>query len=194
MGVFYKLSRCGVWGTMFRWLQAYLKDRPSKVFKEGSYSSERIARSGVPQGAVLTPLLFNIMMYDMLVEKGICSSSMEVKANIFPLSIHRDLLTCQYDSKLQQLPNEIADNLLEAQLPSKGVSLTLLPSMTSRARALFTNVNLQILSHDAAPLVSPLPPWFDKIINRIKYSIRQPGTSSRKLLPMLYKNRSISTA
>ncbi|KAF2343996.1 hypothetical protein FHG87_025248 [Trinorchestia longiramus] len=28
----------------------------------------------------------------------------------------------------------------------------------------------------------------------IKYSIMQPGTSSRKLLPMLYKNRSISTA
>ncbi|KAF2360967.1 hypothetical protein FHG87_008276 [Trinorchestia longiramus] len=28
----------------------------------------------------------------------------------------------------------------------------------------------------------------------VKYSIMQPGTSSRKLLPMLYKNRSISTA
>ncbi|KAF2347228.1 Reverse transcriptase domain, partial [Trinorchestia longiramus] len=50
-----------------------LKDRPFKVFMEGIYSSERIARSGVQQGAVLSPLLFNIMMYDTPVEEGICS-------------------------------------------------------------------------------------------------------------------------
>ncbi|KAF2346909.1 Reverse transcriptase domain [Trinorchestia longiramus] len=62
MGVLYKLSRCGVRGTMLRWLQAYLKDRPFKVFMEGTYSSERIAKSGVPQGAVLSPLLFIIMI------------------------------------------------------------------------------------------------------------------------------------
>ncbi|KAF2346678.1 Reverse transcriptase domain [Trinorchestia longiramus] len=30
MGVLYKLSQCGVWETMLRWLQAYLKDRSSK--------------------------------------------------------------------------------------------------------------------------------------------------------------------
>ncbi|KAF2367617.1 hypothetical protein FHG87_001621 [Trinorchestia longiramus] len=45
MGVLYKLSRCGVRGTMLRWLQAYLKDRPFKVFMEGTYSSERIAKT-----------------------------------------------------------------------------------------------------------------------------------------------------
>ncbi|KAF2345302.1 Reverse transcriptase domain [Trinorchestia longiramus] len=54
------------------WLQAYLNDRPFKVFMEGTYSSERIARSGVPQGAVLSPLLFNIIMYDMPGDEGIC--------------------------------------------------------------------------------------------------------------------------
>ncbi|KAF2356012.1 Reverse transcriptase domain [Trinorchestia longiramus] len=330
MGVLYKLSRCGVRGTMLRWLQAYLKDRPFKVFMEGAYSSERIARSGVPQGAVLSPLLFNIMMYDTPVQEGICSceyaddlafytqhpnlriatdtlqqqftalhnwskqwglkinfnktkcmfftnkrinplpitvggwqleftkqfkylgvmldfpqlrwhhqveylkqscapllnllqsishrhwgagrelliylyktlirsrldyaaplydtaalsnlqlnsiqhhrlriatgyrktspaASLEVEANIFPLTIHRDLLTCQYYSKLQQLPNDMADDLLQTQFPAEGLSSRLLPSMKSRARALFTNVNLQIPARNAAPLVSPLPPWF----------------------------------
>ncbi|KAF2366265.1 Reverse transcriptase domain [Trinorchestia longiramus] len=73
MGVLYKLSRCSVRRTMLRWLQAYLKERPFKVFMEGTYSSESIARSRVPQGAVLSPLLFNIMMYDTPVEEGICS-------------------------------------------------------------------------------------------------------------------------
>ncbi|KAF2368498.1 Ribonuclease H domain [Trinorchestia longiramus] len=54
----------------------------------------------------------------------------------------------------------MADDLLQAQFPAEGVSSTLLPSMTSHARALFTNVNLQIPALNAARLVSPLPPWF----------------------------------
>ncbi|KAF2356705.1 Ribonuclease H domain [Trinorchestia longiramus] len=331
MGVLYKLSRFGVRGTMLRWLQAHLKDRPFKVFMEGTYSSEKIARSGVPQGVVRLPLLFNIMMYDTPVEEGICSceyaddlafytqhpnlriatdtlqqqltalnnwskqwglkinfnktkcmlftnkrinplpitvggqqleftkqfkylgvmldspqlrwhhqvenlkescapllnllqsishrhwgtdqelliylyktlirsrldyaarlygtaalsnllqlnsiqnhclriatgcrksspaASLKVEANIFPLTIHRDLLTCQYHGKLQQLPNDMADDLLQAQFPTEGLSSRLLPSMKSRARALFINVNLQIPARNAAPLVSLLPPWF----------------------------------
>ncbi|KAF2354379.1 Reverse transcriptase domain [Trinorchestia longiramus] len=327
MGVLYKLSRCGVRETMLRWLQAYLKDRPFKVFMEGTYSSGRIARSGVPRGAVLSPWLFNIMMYDMPVEEGICSceyadlafytqhtnlciamdtlqqqltalhnwskqwglkinfnktkcmlftnkrinplsitvgvqqleftkqfkylgvmdspqlhwhhqveylkqffapllnllqsishrhwgadrelliylyktlirslldyaaplygtavlsnllqlnsiqnhclriatgcqktsaASLEVEANIFPLTIHRDLLTCQYYCKLQQLPNDMADELLQAQFPADRLSSRLLLSMKSHARALFTNVNLQIPARNTA-LVLPFPPWF----------------------------------
>ncbi|KAF2349507.1 Ribonuclease H-like domain [Trinorchestia longiramus] len=54
----------------------------------------------------------------------------------------------------------MADDLLQAQFPADGLSSRLLPSMKSRARALFTNVNLQIPARNAAPLVSPLPPWF----------------------------------
>ncbi|KAF2347229.1 hypothetical protein FHG87_022015 [Trinorchestia longiramus] len=54
----------------------------------------------------------------------------------------------------------MADDLLQAQFPAEGLSSRLLPSMKSRARALFTNVNLQIPARNAAPLVSPLPPWF----------------------------------
>ncbi|KAF2350360.1 Reverse transcriptase domain [Trinorchestia longiramus] len=330
MRVLYKLSRCGVRGTMLRWLQASLKDRPFKVFMEGTYSSERIMRSGVPQGAGLSPLLFNIMMYDTPVEEEICSceyaddlafytqhpnlhiatdtlqqqlaalhnwskqwglkinfnktkcmlftnkrinplpitvegqqlefpkqfkylgvmldspqlhwnhqveylkqscapllnllqsishrhwgadpelliylyktlirsqldyavplygtavlsnlqlnsilnhclrittgcrknspaASLKVEANIFPLTILGDLLTCQYYSKLQQLPNDMADDLLQAQFPAEGLSSRLLSSMKSRARALFTKVNLQIPACNATRLVSPLPPWF----------------------------------
>ncbi|KAF2353310.1 Ribonuclease H domain [Trinorchestia longiramus] len=88
------------------------------------------------------------------------AASLEVEANIFPLTIRRDLLTCQYYSKLQQLPNDMADDLLQAQFPAEGLSSRLLPSMNSRARALFTDVNLQIPARNPAPLVSPLRPWF----------------------------------
>ncbi|KAF2361428.1 Ribonuclease H domain [Trinorchestia longiramus] len=54
----------------------------------------------------------------------------------------------------------MADDLLQAQFPAEGVSLTLLSSITSRARALFPNVDLQFPARNAAILVSPLPPWF----------------------------------
>ncbi|KAF2364291.1 Reverse transcriptase domain [Trinorchestia longiramus] len=81
MGVLNKLSWCGDTGTMLRWLQAYLKDRPFKVFMEGTFSSERIARSGVLQGAVLSPLLFNIMMYDTPVEERISSCNKGIPGN-----------------------------------------------------------------------------------------------------------------
>ncbi|KAF2356805.1 hypothetical protein FHG87_012442 [Trinorchestia longiramus] len=54
----------------------------------------------------------------------------------------------------------MADDLLQAQFPAEGLSSRLLPSMKSHARALSTNVNLQIPARNAAPLVSPLPPWF----------------------------------
>ncbi|KAF2354575.1 Reverse transcriptase domain [Trinorchestia longiramus] len=78
IGALYKLSWCGVWGSMLRWLQVYLKDRPFKVFMEGTYSSERIARGGVPQGAELSPLCHkrqchNTMMCDTPVKERICS-------------------------------------------------------------------------------------------------------------------------
>ncbi|KAF2351064.1 Ribonuclease H domain [Trinorchestia longiramus] len=54
----------------------------------------------------------------------------------------------------------MADDLLQAQFPAEGLSSRVLPSMKSHARALFTNVNLQIPARNAAPLVSPLSPWF----------------------------------
>jgi len=64
-GLLYKLSRCGVQGRVLRWLRDYLSDRSFKVFFEGEYSSLRRIKSGVPQGAILSPLLFNVVMSDI---------------------------------------------------------------------------------------------------------------------------------
>ena len=47
---------------MLRWIQQYLKDRKYKVFLEGEYSTEYTMSSGVPQGSILSPTLFNVMM------------------------------------------------------------------------------------------------------------------------------------
>jgi hypothetical protein len=64
-GLLYKLSQCGVHGALLRWLRAYLTDRSFCVQFEGQMSSSRKIKSGVPQGAILSPLLFNITKRDL---------------------------------------------------------------------------------------------------------------------------------
>ena len=61
----YKMVNLGIKGKLLAWIQEYLKNRKYKVYFDGAYSKERNATSGVPQGAVLSPLLFNIMLSDL---------------------------------------------------------------------------------------------------------------------------------
>ena len=61
----YKLSRVGVKGTLLAWLSSYLSGRSFQVFYEGAISTRRPVATGVPQGAVLSPLLFNVMLGDL---------------------------------------------------------------------------------------------------------------------------------
>ncbi|KAF2356755.1 hypothetical protein FHG87_012484 [Trinorchestia longiramus] len=83
----------------------------------------------------------------------------------------------------------MADDLLQAQFPSEGgMSLTLLLSI-SHARALFTNVNLQILFLNSAPLVLLLPPWF-KVVTYICTNFLPSSVSSlsnQNVLQMYHK-------
>ena len=48
-----------------RWLASYLKGRQSRVLFRGKTSSIRIIRTGVPQGSVISPALFNIYLKDL---------------------------------------------------------------------------------------------------------------------------------
>ena len=52
-----------------RWLVAYLRDRRVRVLYQGKLSKWRKVKMGVPQGSVLSPLLFNFYVND------ICSSA-----------------------------------------------------------------------------------------------------------------------
>ena len=64
-----KLYALGIRGKVLTWLTAFLKNRKQRVKVDGCLSSPQWVLSGVPQGSVLGPLLFIIMMID--IDKGI---------------------------------------------------------------------------------------------------------------------------
>ena len=60
-----KLTNLGIRGKIHAWISSFLKNRQQAVKVDGQYSDKVWVRSGVPQGSVLGPLLFLIMMLDI---------------------------------------------------------------------------------------------------------------------------------
>ncbi|XP_070800657.1 uncharacterized protein, partial [Pituophis catenifer annectens] len=56
----HRLEELGVGGTVLRWFSSFLSDRSQFVLAGGQWSTSRPLICGVPQGSVLSPLLFNI--------------------------------------------------------------------------------------------------------------------------------------
>ena len=60
-----KLQKLGIEGHTLRWLQAFLSNRSQRVIVNGKLSSPHTVISGVPQGSVIGPLLFLVLINDI---------------------------------------------------------------------------------------------------------------------------------
>ena len=64
--ILYELAKLGVKGKLLRFLQDYLNDRKGYVSFEGFKSHLTDFENGVPQGGILSPFLFNVLVNNIV--------------------------------------------------------------------------------------------------------------------------------
>ena len=69
-GLLYKLRGLGIGGNMHRWINDFLTGRTIKVKVGGEISDSQTLDNGTPQGSVISPLLFLIMINDIPTENN----------------------------------------------------------------------------------------------------------------------------
>ncbi|KZR98268.1 Uncharacterized protein APZ42_006387 [Daphnia magna] len=75
-GLMYKITKLNINGKTLKWINNFLGDRIITVKVNNSTSEKRRLTKGVPQGYVLSPLLFNIMMADFPIQDKECKVSL----------------------------------------------------------------------------------------------------------------------
>jgi len=94
----YKLQQLAIDGSLLNLLSSYLSGRSQTVRINDSYSNACCTNCGIPQGSVLSPLLFVIYVNDIAESPEISISLFAdhtalLFSSCFPLHLHK-VLTC----------------------------------------------------------------------------------------------------
>jgi hypothetical protein len=94
-----KVKAKGITGKVADWLEDWLKDRKQSVKVNGAESEESVVESGVPQGTILGPCLFNIHIDDI----DVCAENLtEIKKFADDTKAYRTIRGMEDKEKLQR--------------------------------------------------------------------------------------------
>lgn len=101
--VIYKMENMHFPKYIIKIIQSFLSNRCFKVKVNDSQSDEKVIPAGVPQGAVLSPVLFNIFVSDILFLPGCTIAQYADDIAILSTAKRADVIVKKLRKSLQQL-------------------------------------------------------------------------------------------
>ena len=137
-GLLYRLKEIGINDYILRWLTDYLSNRSVRVRVGKELSEKRVLTKGLPQGAVLSPILFNAMLSDIPRSDNVkvlsyadditlCCSAKTAEEASTNMQLYLDTLTSWLDMwKFNVNPNKCAYQVYTGKRSIPQINLSIL--------------------------------------------------------------------